>query len=295
MAPMNPIIRNPDTPAEPVLPEDEYAAITFLLKTGILVVPSSCPACGSTGFRQIRRNQWRCRDCRHEWGLRKGSILEGTRISFKTFIHLVRLFADDIPTSEAALDLHLAYNTVDHLFCRIRKAAIDAEPIHPRTPPAGTGEGDNDGVPGRTSADGGYGAHPVVFGIRLNNGRVTVSRVDAPGPEIITSLPIPTIKRGNILFIDAYGRQYQGFISYVPDRNGQEIIRIRARQDLPWSPLRDFWDFAGKTWMSHRGLVRERIPEFVQELAFRYNHRDIDLFPAVLEKIAVLQAPEKDP
>jgi hypothetical protein len=47
--------------------------------------------------------------------------------------------------------------------------------------------------------------------------------------------------------------------------------------------------------MSHRGLMRERIPEFVQELAFRYNHRDTGLLPVVLERLAVAQARYKAP
>jgi len=128
----------------------------------------------------------------------------------------------------------------------------------------------------------------VVFGIRLAEGTVTIAPVLCPDPGIITALPIPTMQRGNILFIDAYGKTYQGFITYLPDRHGKDIVRIRARDGLPWSPLGEFWNFASRSWTSHKGLLREQIPAFVQELAFRYNNRGTDLFPVLLERIAKL-------
>lgn len=280
---MNKRISDPEIPLTgPVgqtdIPGDEDAAKNFLIRAGILRVPPGCPACGSTDIRQIRRNQCRCRECRHEWGIRKDTLLEGTRISFLTFIRLVRLFADDIPANEAAHRLCIAYNTVDNIYGRIRNAVLD------------TGTGVSVIAGGTDTGGKNNPSELVAFGIRLDNGRVTIRPVNSPSPDIITSLPLPAMKRGNIHFIDAYGKEFQGFISYTPDRNGQEIVRLRARRDLPWSPLHEFWNFAGTAWTSHRGLDRERIPQFVQELAFRYNHRDTDIFRAVLEKMAAPSA-----
>ena len=112
---------------EAIIPIDEDAVKEYLISAGILRVPSDCPACGSTGIRQIRRNQYRCRDCRHEWGVRKGSILEGLRISFRTFITVVRLFADDVPANEAAHRLGLAYNTVSEIYQRIIEHGVSQD------------------------------------------------------------------------------------------------------------------------------------------------------------------------
>ena len=128
----------------------------------------------------------------------------------------------------------------------------------------------------------------VVFGIRLMDDKITIAQVNCPDPEIIITLPIPTMQRGNILFIDAYGKTYQGFITYLQARHGSEVVHIRVRDGMPWSPLDGFWNYAARTWTSHRGLDREQIPVFVQELAFRYNNRDHDLLPVLLERIARL-------
>jgi transposase len=297
-------------------PVNEAQAKMILIEYGVLVPKQYCPACGKSKVLLIRRDKYRCSTCRLEWGLRKGTILEGMRISFRTFLQLIRLYSNDVPANDAAHRLGIAYNTVYEIYERVRRVVLIAneDTNHGR-------DNRNTGNPGNTgtatnaacrvtcdtaenSPGPGTGVPPgsgvadnlperlpekirqVVFGIRLTGGKVTISSVAYPDSEIIIALPIPTMQRGNILFIDAYGKKYQGFITYLPDRNGQKIISIRARDGLPWSPLGEFWNLAGKSWMAHRGFDRGQIPAFVQELAFRYNHRDTDLFPILLEMIA---------
>jgi transposase-like protein len=280
------------------IPDTEEAAQEVLLRTGVLQVPVACPVCGRAGVRKIRRNQFRCHYCRHEWSLRRGSILEGTKLSFRKFLSIARFFADDIPANDTAQRLGISYNTVYAVYLQIRHVIagtilsgkghrIDTK----KTRTAGTGSSGKAGhspLPPPHAEGSGTppGSRQVVFGIRLMEGTVVIEPVQYPDPDIITSLPVPTIQRGNIHFIDAYGKRYQGFITYHPDRNGKEVIRIRARRGMPWSPLAPFWDFASRNWMSHRGLSHRQIPEYVLELAFRYNNRDQDLLPVILELIA---------
>jgi hypothetical protein len=212
--------------------------------------------------------------------MRKGSILEGTRVSCRTFVNTVQLFADDVSVNDAARRLGTAYNTTYDTYARIRKAILADDP------PVGTSH--SDGVASGTK-------QLVVFGIRMTDGKITIEPVESPDPSLITALPIPTMQRGNILFIDAYGKKYQGFITYAPYRRGHEFVRIRPADGFPWSPLAGFWDFAGKSWMNHRGIARERIPEFLQELTQRYNSRDTDRFQEILKQIAACEYPPACP
>lgn len=276
--------RQPGALPAAVLPDTEAAARDYLVSAGVLRFPSCCPVCGSTAIRNIRRNQCRCRGCRHEWSIRNGTILEGLRISFRTFFSIARYFADDLPANEAARRMSIAYNTVYEVYRRIRSAILVPDSVDPAE---GAGEPEHPvtkETPGTESTLN--GRYQVLFGIRLVDGRILIERVSIPDPGIIVTLPIPNMQRGNIMFIDAYGKKYQGFITYTADRHGKDVVRIRARDELPWSPLGNFWTFAGSAWMSHRGIEREHIPEFVQELAFRYNHRHEDILPLVLERIA---------
>lgn len=269
--------------------EDEEQAKKVLVGYGILHSRQPCPYCGNSGNRMIRREKFRCRSCGREWGLRKGSVLDGTRISYRTFLDLIQFYADDVPAHDAAGRLRIAYNTVNEIYTRIAAAVTGGG--------AGALES-KDWIRRLSAADrqgperGGSHTQSMVFGIRVNNGTVTIEPVDEPGHSVITALPIPTMQRGNILFIDAYGKKYQGFITYKSDRHGSEVVRIRARDGLPWSPLSEFWDYAGAAWKRHRGVTRERIPAFVGELGFRYNHRNRDLYPIILDRVAAAYGAE---
>jgi transposase-like protein len=265
---------------------DEREAKEFLLQAGVLIIYPDCPWCGSLQVKHIRRDKFRCPVCRHEWGMRKGSILEGTKIPLITFINIVRLYAEDLTVNDAAHRIGVAYNTVYEIFHRIRMAVLNDS--YGRTP-VGRSKRESIssvaklGVPEKMMK-------PVkivrVFGIRLKNDLVFIEPVKRPDSSMISNLPVPKVKRGNLLFIDAYEKKYQGFIAYVSDGANDERNMRLMMDELPWSPLTEFWCFAGKKWTNHRGLTPDKFQEFVHELAFRYNHRNIDLFATIIRRIA---------
>ena len=268
---------------------NEERAKRILTEFGILRTRQQCPWCNNGGARVIRREKFRCRECGREWSLRKGTILEGTRISYQTFLNIVRLFSDNITANDAAGRLSLAYNTVSEIYSRLAVAITgNGMPVTGTVDEPDVSNGGSSVLhenPGNAGPSPGKG-RSMVFGIRASGNTVAIEPVDSPISEVITALPIPSMQKGNILFIDAYGRKYQGFITYETDRHGEEVVRIRARDGFPWSPLAEFWTFTGAAWKRHRGVKRERIPEFVRELEFRYNHRNDDLLFVILETIA---------
>ena len=98
---------------------NEEKAEEFLRKKGILKTFSSCPYCGSNHFGKVRRNVYKCYGCRREWSVRKGSILEKTRISFSKFLMALKLFELETPVLKACKELGLSYNTTHRLFTLI--------------------------------------------------------------------------------------------------------------------------------------------------------------------------------
>jgi hypothetical protein len=92
--------------------------------------------------------------------------------------------------------------------------------------------------------------------------------------------------KGNVMFINAPGMQYQGFFLYEQDRNGHELIKVPARDEHTWSPLGELWHFSRMVWMRHLGMERKEIPAFLQDLAFRYNNRHQDLETVILQRLA---------
>ena len=71
---------------------DDEKAEQYLQKIGILKTFDNCPYCGSRRLGRIRRVKIKCYECRKEWGVRKGSILEGMRIPLTKFLLAIKLF-----------------------------------------------------------------------------------------------------------------------------------------------------------------------------------------------------------
>jgi len=89
----------------------EEKAEEFLREKGILKTFTRCPKCGSKRLGRVRRNFYKCYNCKREFSVRSGSILEGTRISFRKFVLLVKLFILEVPVNRAYKELGLSCNT----------------------------------------------------------------------------------------------------------------------------------------------------------------------------------------
>lgn len=258
---------------------NEAGAKAFLMKAGILHGFQPCMLCGSTRVAPAGRGRTRCSDCGFTWGLRRGSIIENTHLTYLQFIRIARLFADEIPPDEAAKQLHMGISPVDHLYHRIRLSfsngaagpAILNEPgtgpIYPRTRPG-----------------------PVIFGIHYSPETIRIEPLAAAN-DLIVDLDIPWSLRGNILLIDACEKTYHGLIAYYPDRENQEVVLVQPKNRTSWPPLTVFWKYAQTSWSRHRYLKRDAVPAYVQELAFRYNHRHKDMFHAILEQLSGYEQP----
>ncbi|MDD1690543.1 MAG: hypothetical protein LUQ66_07770 [Methanoregula sp.] len=255
---------------------NEAGAKDFLLKTGILHGLQPCMLCGSTRVTPVGRGRTRCSDCGFTWGLRRGSIIENTRLTYLQFIRIARLFADEIPPDEAAERLHIGISPVEHLYHRIRLFFADGvavpgtlkDPVNPKARPG-----------------------PVIFGIHYSPETIRIEPL-APGTsDLIVDLDIPWSLRGNILFIDTCEKSFHGLIAYYPDRENQEVVLFQPKNRTHWPPLTVFWKYAQTSWSRHRYLKRDAVPAYIQELAFRYNHRHKDMFHAILEHLSGYEQP----
>lgn len=274
-----------ETAQQPASDPEEREAQERLLQAGVLIRHSICPWCGNHQVKPIRREKIRCPVCRHEWGLRKDSILEGTRIPYSQFIKILHMFAEDIPVNRAASQAGIAYNTVNEMYRRFRIVLVHNSWNRPK-------EGRQDNSPDHSVT---YPIDPEkwtvlqknlhVFGIRRKKDLIFIEPVRNPDPALIPFLPVPKIRRGHLLLIEGFGNKYQGFIAYISKETERNCPVTLILAELPWSPLADFWAFAVNKWMNHKGLSQETFPEFVHELAFRYNHRTSDLFITLLARI----------
>ena len=259
---------------------NEAAAKAFLTRTGILMSKKTCRICGSTQVKPTGRGRSRCTSCGFTWGVRHGSIIEGSSLTCVQFIRIVRCFADSVAPQETALRANTDVATVEQMYRRIRLNILDIPQECSETGESGTA---NDARiiptdPGEES--------PVVFGIQVKHDTIMIVPAPQVVPDLFRELDIPRMIRGNILLIDASEKNFHGLIAYLPGRTSQETIVYRPKNRTSWPPLTVFWRFAEILWSRNRHIDRAEIPGFVQELAFRYNHRNADMFHVVLEGLS---------
>ena len=69
---------------------NEEKAEQVLVEKGILKRYEACPFCGEGQIGRVRRTKYKCYRCNKEWGVRRGSILEGLKVPFTKFLMSIK-------------------------------------------------------------------------------------------------------------------------------------------------------------------------------------------------------------
>ena len=136
-------VQNRSTKNDPVLAElplacaNEAAAVEFMEKQRWGDLPC-CPLCGSVAVYQMKdaktgerqaNYRWRCRDCKQQYTVRKGTVFEDSRIELRHWCYAFWR-ASTSKKGVAALELHrqlgLSYKSCLFMLARIRFAMSDS-------------------------------------------------------------------------------------------------------------------------------------------------------------------------
>ncbi len=194
---------------------DKEKVIRYLQQKGILKEYPNCPYCGKgESVRLVRRDKWKCYGCRNEWGVRRGSILEGLRLPLEKVLLAVKLFELEVSARQSAKQLGVAYATMWGLYDLFRRVIWEGLKSE-----GGQLEGevemDESYFGGKRKGRRGRGAEGKVpvFGIMERGGKVVVEVVRDVSRESLLRLAIQKVKRGSLVYTDKY-KGYDGLVSY---------------------------------------------------------------------------------
>jgi transposase len=260
---------------------DEEKAEQALLELGILKRYTRCPFCSEDHFGRVRRTKYKCYGCTREWGVRRGSILEGLKVPFTKFLTAIKLFELDTSVRESAKQLGLAYNTVYHIYQILRHAIVLTDTNNQSF--SGEIEMDESYFGGRRKGNRGRGAagKVPVFGILERGGKVKVEVVPDVKGDTLLELAIRKVKRGSLIYTDRF-RSYNGLVSYGFKHRRIDHGKRFANGKVYINGIEGFWSFAKERLMKYHGVNPMKFPFYLKELEFRYNHRDGDLFNDLL-------------
>jgi transposase len=122
----------------------------------------------------------------------------------------------------------------------------------------------------------GTSKHPV-FGILCRNSYVWAELV--PGAESATLLPLinKRVKRGSIVYSDTWrgytGIAANGYVHRLVDHSRGEFSDTKGTHI---NGLEGFWGYLKRKLAAKGGIRRERLPVYLGEYVWRYNHRKMN-------------------
>jgi transposase len=227
----------------------EDKAEQYLIKSGILKQFDKCYMCGSSHLGRVRRGKYKCYGCNAEWNLRKGSFLELRKVQLGTFIGIAKFFADGVSASRCAEELEFGIIPVRNIYKDLRRELIGDVSFKIQ---------DN---------------HSVTFCISESDGQIFIS----PGCNF--DLEIAKAELIAIRSKDSAGTYFFNF-NYKTKFKKNLLHKIHQRDGPD-----DFYRYCQERLLNFRGRDVNSIVNVLQELAYRYNHRDTNLFEILINNL----------
>jgi transposase len=249
--------------------------LTHLERTGWY-----CPRCKSQRLYLLADQRRRCARCRYTFHELTGRWINEGRLPCNVWLELLRLFEDDVSVQQMEAKLSLSHSTAYHAATVVRLAILahardgdqlladmlSSELVRCKTAPRRVGEE-------HTSP---------VFGISESVPQSTVQLLAKLTPCEVLGLPIKKVRRGNVVHTARFGEYDTVVFAADPD------VQCRAPTHFARSPVyidgvSGFWRFASTRLSKHFGITPRRFPLYLKEAEFRYQHRQTEIFPTLVE------------
>jgi len=256
-----------------------------------------CPYCNSTrSSRKTLEFRHTCHDCKRSYSVLVGTIFESTKLPITKWFFAICLILNakkGISSLQLARDLDVNKNTAWYLQRRIRKAMKDDDCIL-----NGIVEIDETYVGGSisnkhdlTKLAGKYNKsgmeHMVpVLGMIQRKGKIILKVLEkASGKEIKPYLK-SKIASGSTIITDGFGGYYglnDHFENHIILNHKQNKRTINQYNT---STLEGFWTLVKRSLFGqYHKISKDHLQEYLNELAFKYNYRKINMFKLLLNNL----------
>jgi transposase len=236
-----------------------------------------CPRCGEGKPWRVRRGHLKCRACRREWQPAK-LPLTLTRTQWRRVAHL---FVLGLSTKQVTEESGLQRTRVLRALSAIRRS------LFLDSPEAFTGvvEVDETYVGGKrrnqrraaraVKVKHGRGTmKATVFGIRCRSGQVWAEVVPNLDAATLMASIHAHVTEGSVVCSDELstytGVAAQGYVHRLVRHGHGQYSDGRGTHI---NGLEGFWGYLKRHLVSRGGIRRERLPLFLNEYVWRYNHR----------------------
>ena len=243
----------------------------------------ACPHCGSLSVAERKNRKplpWRCRDCRKDFSVKTGSLMESSKLSLRVWLTAIYILTTNIKgTSSLKLhrDLKVTQKTAWFLAHRIRGAWDRAQ-----APFSGAVEADESFFGGKERNKHankklhvrGTAGKAIVAGVRdRESGKVRVEVVpDASAPTLQT-LVQDSITPDATLYTDELA-SYAALPNHDTVKHG---VGEYVRDQIHINGMESFWSVMKRGYHgTYHAMSPKHLPRYVAEFEGRHNDRPAD-------------------
>jgi transposase len=245
-----------------------------------------CIACRSRKIYRLKGKKYRCKRCGYTFHDFSQRWIGKVRISFKRLLWIIKLFELEVSAHKIALQTGLSYPTVLRICHCIRMALIAFQTDWLLS---GEVEVDESYFGGRRKGKRGRGAagKVPVFGLLERHGKVQVTVVRDVTAESLLNETVKKVRRGSIVYTDRY-RGYDALMFCGYRHLCVDHGKYFAAGKVYINGLEGFWSYAKERMAKFHGVSKEYFPGYLNEMAFRYNHRHENIFHLLVKIICNL-------
>jgi len=240
-----------------------------------------CPRCGNSKSWIIRRDKRKCSACRHEWRANHLPL----HLSRNEWKRLLRWFVLGLSSAGIAREAGLGRGQVLRALTLVRQAmAHDIPPVFEGTVEidetylGGSWKNKRKSIRAQETKRGRGTSKQAVFGVLCRNGQVWAEVV--PNVEARTLLPLlrKQVAAGSVVCSDTFksytGVAARGYVHRLVKHENQEFSDGQGNHI---NGLEGFWGYLKRMLAAKGGIRRERLPLYIAEYVWRYNHRSMDI------------------
>jgi transposase-like protein len=238
----------------------------------------SCPKCGSKKVYLLSNGKRKCSGCKHEFTPHRLPLYL-TRDQWK---EIIRWFLLEQSSLNISLRTRIERKRVLRALTLIRTSLTkDVPEIFSGTVEVdetylgGQWKNKRRSVRDQGSKRGRGTKKQPVFGILCRNGTVWAEIVDDVGAETLQPLISRKVSTGSIVCSDTWkaytGIASQGYVHRLVNHGENQYSDGKGNHI---NGLEGFWGYLKRKLVSKGGIRRERLPLYLGEYVWRYNHRN---------------------
>ena len=228
-----------------------------------------CVRCHSSKIYRLADKRYRCARCGYTFHDFTRRWIGELNLTARQWLWIVKLFELEIPPSQLAKEVGISYPTALKAIYLIRRAiaqASNGEDFSAAEERGGQWQ------PGEEQGR--------IFGLTERNGRITISVIMDLGADTVLREQPKFAKQGPIIFTGPF-REYDGVILWR-FRLPPGVAKNSPKGKSPLDGLDSFWSFARPRLSKFHRTSDLDLFYFLKELAFRYEHRDEEIFDSLV-------------